>query len=239
MEKLSFKLEVFEGPLDVLLHLISKNKLNIYDIPISELLSQYMAYLNAMQEMDLEITSDFLEMASRLVQIKTAMLLPQPEEEGEDPRDDLMGTLIEYQSCKAAAADLRTRAGGFDLFVRAPMKLERDATYSLRHGPRELCEALRGLAVRIRRRQPPPASTVTGAVGQKIVSVASRIVFVLRRLIRKGAVPFSSFFSAARGRSEMVATFLALLELIKSREVALTDDDATVEIRRGRGGRKK
>ncbi len=80
MEKLSFRLPVFEGPLDTLLYLISKNKLDIYDVSISELLSQYLEYLSAMNEMDLDITSDFLEMASRLVQIKSAMLLPKSEE---------------------------------------------------------------------------------------------------------------------------------------------------------------
>ncbi|MDR3643690.1 MAG: segregation/condensation protein A [Clostridia bacterium] len=228
MEKLSFKLEVFEGPLDALLFLISKNKLNIYDIPISELLSQYMGYLNAMQEMDLEITSDFLEMASRLVQIKTAMLLPRHEESDEpDPRDELMNTLIEYGTCKRMAAALRERAAGFDLFTRAPVKFGRDAVYHLSHDADELRKAIFSTAVKIKRRMPPPASAFTGVVGRQIVSVASRIIHILRCLVSEGVHPMESLFDSSRSRSEAVATFLALLELIKSKRVALEDVEST------------
>ena len=101
-EQFLYKFEVFEGPLDLLLHLIEKNKLNIYDIQISELLEQYMEQINIMQEQDLDIAGEFLSMASRLVQIKSAMLLPKYDE-GEKMRETLSGELIEYEKCKKLA----------------------------------------------------------------------------------------------------------------------------------------
>lgn len=224
MEKLSFKLEVFEGPLDALLYLISKNKLNIYDIAISELLDQYMDYLHTMQDMDLEVTSNFLEMASRLVQIKTAMLLPRYEDEPEDdPRSELMATLIEYKTCQALAQTLRAREQGFNRMTREPIKLEHSPEYRLRHDPQELREAILSSAARLKRRLPPPASAFSGVVGRPIVSVASRVVHILRELVRAGTRPVESLFLSARARSEAVATFLALLELIRSHKIGLVD----------------
>ena len=102
MEKISYKLESFEGPLDLLLHLISKHKLNIYDIQISELLDQYMTHIKLMKSLDMEVASEFLEMASRLVLIKTAFLLPK-HEEAEKLKEELTGQLLEYQECKEVA----------------------------------------------------------------------------------------------------------------------------------------
>lgn len=102
MEQISFKLEVFEGPLDLLLHLISKHKLNINDIPITELLDQYLDYISRMSEQNMEIAGEFLEMAARLVYIKTVSLLPQ-KEEAEQLKKELQGRLIEYSLCKKTA----------------------------------------------------------------------------------------------------------------------------------------
>ena len=108
MEKLTFKVNEYEGPLDLILALLSKHQIGIYDINISDLLEQYMAYIRTLRENQMEIASEFLEMASRLVYIKTASLLPRYEKE-EDPRAELVGQLLEYQSCKQAAALLRLR----------------------------------------------------------------------------------------------------------------------------------
>ena len=139
MDKLSFKVNEYEGPLDLILALISQHQLNIYDINISSLLEQYMDYIHSMQEMNLEVTSEFLEMASRLVYIKTASLLPRHEEEA-DPREELVGQLLEYQSCKRAAELLRLRDEGFGIFSRAPSPIEADLTYRRRHNVDELAE---------------------------------------------------------------------------------------------------
>ena len=108
MESISFKLEVFEGPLDLLLNLITKHKLNICDIEISKLLEQYLLYMDQAHEQDLELSGEFLEMAARLIYIKTAFLLPRPEE-AEQLKKELEGALIEYSMCKIAAADLARR----------------------------------------------------------------------------------------------------------------------------------
>ena len=133
MEGLSFKLEIFEGPLDALLALIQKHKLNIQDIEISVLLDQFMLYLSRMAEADLEITSDFLEMAARLIMIKSAALLPR--EEAEQMKRELQGALIEYALCKTMAERLKKRYLGDVVFVREPMELDIDK--SQRANPQE------------------------------------------------------------------------------------------------------
>jgi segregation and condensation protein A len=234
MEKLSFKLPVFEGPLDALLYLISKNKLDIYDVPIAELLDQYMAYLEAMSEMDLDVTTDFLEMASRLVQIKSAMLLPK-NEEAEAQKNELIATLIGYKTCKAMAAALRERSVGFDSFVRQPQAIVFDETYKCTHEAEVLRSAYLSLGNRIKRKRPPTTEEFKGVVGRSVVSVASRIIHVIKRLFKNGKGSFNSMFDDATGRSEAVATFLALLELVKSKKIVIEDDDcSTVRIKRHR-----
>ena len=140
MEKLTFKVNEYEGPLDLILALLSKHQIGIYDINISDLLEQYMAYIRTLRENQMEVASEFLEMASRLVYIKTASLLPRYEKE-EDPRAELVGQLLEYQSCKQAAALLRLRDTGWSVFTRAPMPLEIDPTYRRRH-PISIAEGL-------------------------------------------------------------------------------------------------
>ena len=124
MEKLSYKLETFEGPLDLLLYLITKNKLDICDIQISELLDQYMEQINAMQEADMDVSSEFLEMAARLVYMKTVSLLPK-HEEMEALRQELTGQLLEYQECKKVAAQLAERFS-YNIYVREPAEIEPD-----------------------------------------------------------------------------------------------------------------
>ena len=128
---LQYRLEAFEGPLDLLLALIAKNKLNIYDIRISELLEQYMEQINAMQEQDLDIASEFLEMASRLVYIKSVMLLPK-HEEAEELKKELTGQLLEYQQCRQAAAMLGKMVT-YDLYASSPAEIEYDTTYTRVH----------------------------------------------------------------------------------------------------------
>ena len=125
METISFKLEVFEGPLDLLLSLIAKHKLNICDIEISKLLEQYLLYIDQAHEQNLELAGEFLEMAARLIYIKTASLLPQPEE-AEQMKRELEGALIEYSLCKIAAKTLADAFVGGNIFVRSPMKIKAD-----------------------------------------------------------------------------------------------------------------
>ena len=116
MDNLMYKLEVFEGPMDLLLHLISKHKLNINDIPIVELVNQYLDYVRRMEEADFDIAGDFLEMAARLIYIKTVSLLPR-HEEAETLKKELTGELIEYRDCKLMAEKLSHQTDGFNRFV--------------------------------------------------------------------------------------------------------------------------
>lgn len=218
METISYRLPVFEGPLDLLLYLVQKNKLNIYDIPIVEVLQQYMETIDRMKDADLDVASEFLDMAARLVQIKSSMLLPK-HEEAEALRQELTGELIEYQLCQEAARRLAARNVGGDLFVREPVEIEPDLTYRRQHPKEELYDAYLAAAGRGRRRLPPPPQAFSGIVSRKIVSVSSKIIFVLRRLYKREPVAYDALFREARTKSELVATFLALLELVKAKRI--------------------
>ncbi len=234
MEVLSYKLGVFEGPLDLLLALISKNKLNIYDINVSELLEQYMQQIDAMKENKIVIASEFLEMASRLVYIKTVMLLPK-HDEAEQLKQELTGELLEYQVCKEMALKLSGMTDGFNTFVRQAMTIEADKMYRRTHEPSELLLAYSSAVGRGLRKMPPPTDSFTPLVAKKIVSVSSKVVHILRNLRVNKRVKFSSMFSQAESRSELVATFLAVLELIKAKRVCVEGDKdkMTVSIIKG------
>ena len=228
MDKISYKLPVFEGPLDLLLHLISKNKLNIYDIEISSLLDQYMEHIEMMKTQDMDIASEFLEMAARLVYIKTVSLLPK-HEETEELKKELTGQLLEYQECKRIAA-LMAGIISFDRFVREPEEFEIDQTYTRNHPASAMYDAYLAAVGRGKRKLPPPPQAFSGIVARKIVSVNARIIHVLRRLWKGSTIKYSSLFESSKGKSEMVATFLAVLELVKGKRIRIDGDgdNATV-----------
>ncbi|WP_101908817.1 segregation and condensation protein A [Marasmitruncus massiliensis] len=221
MEKLNFKTAEFEGPLDLLLYLISKHKLDIYEISISELLEQYLSYMNELKTGGLEISSEFIEMASRLVYIKTVMLLPKHEEEGTQLKAELQGQLLEYQVCKQVAAKLGEQNRMYRNFVHPPSPVEVDAAYRLTHPVSILYAAYRDAVGRGRRRLPPPVKAFTGIVARRVVSVGSRIIHILKRLYRHGKTSYVSLFESSTDRSELVATFLAVLELVKAKRITL------------------
>ncbi|MBE6757823.1 MAG: serine protease [Ruminococcaceae bacterium] len=229
---ISYKVGEFEGPLDLLLHLLQKNKLNIYDIPIAQVLDQYMDAIREMQESDMEVASEFLEMAARLVQMKSYMLLPK-HDEGEQLRAELTGELIEYQLCQEAARRLAMQAVGGDLFVREPDEPEPDPIYRRTHSADEIREAYYAAAGRGKRRQPPPVQAFSGVISRKIVSVSSKIVFVLRRLRERASVSYRSLYDGAKSRSDLVATFLAVLELIKANRIRVDGEGEEQTVRVG------
>lgn len=233
MDQINYKLEVFEGPMDLLLSLISKHKLDIYDIPIMELVEQYTDYVRQMQEADMYVASEFLEMAARLVYIKTVSLLPKSEE-AEELKRELTGELLEYRDCQIMAGKLKETANGFELYTKDPDTVEADMTYELLHEPYELLSAYQNAVGRSRRKLPPPVEAFTEIVQKKIVSVHSRISYILTSISGRGSKSFSSLIRASRSRSEMVATFLALLELIRDKKVTATEqgEDLTIEIKR-------
>lgn len=234
METLSYKLEVFEGPLDLLLTLIAKNKLNIYDIPITLLLEQYMEQIERMQSENLDIASEFLEMAARLVHIKSVSLLPKREEE-EALRRELTGQLLEYQQCRETAEKLRAMVS-FDRLVRPQSKIPADNAYKRHHAPEEMLAAYLSAMGRKRRLAPPTAEAFSGIVAKPVVSVASQIVFVLRSLWKRRRVPFRELFRGKRDSSERIAAFLAVLELVKGRRLRVEGDGDDCEIRLISGG---
>ena len=237
MEKLSYKLDVFEGPLDLLLHLIEKNKLNIYDILISELLDQYMEQIDLMQQQDLDIAGEFLAMASRLIQIKSAMLLPKYEE-AEDMRRELSGQLIEYRKCKRVAAMLSGRIS-FDSFCREPAKIKADMKYKRVHEAQYLISAYLAAVGRGKAKIPPPKDAFSGIVARRIVSVSSKIYGVIRKLRDGKSRPYSEMFDDAQDKSELVATFLAILELIKGKRLRIEGDGECCELRLITGGEEQ
>lgn len=227
MDNISFKLDVFEGPLDLLLHLISKHKLNINDIEISKLLEQYLIYIEHAKEQDLELAGEFLEMAARLIYIKTVSLLPKPEE-AEEIKKELQGTLIEYSLCKKAAEQLKEVYVGNDIFVRDPIKIKLNSVYQLKHPPEKLAEVYLNMNVKKIDFRQANEKKINDVVQQKVVSVISKVVYVLKNLYANGKVYIDRLFDGMTGRSERVATFLAILELTKSGRIMISDDNTMV-----------
>ena len=233
MEKIQYKLEVFEGPLDLLLHLIAKHKLNINDIPIFELVEQYVAYVREMQEADMDVASEFIEMAARLIYIKTVSLLPVYEE-AQKLKEELTGELLEYRDCKLMAEKLSKQADGFDYFERAPLQLPVNHKYSRLHDAGELLLAYLNAVGKDRQKLPPPMEAFTVIVKKKIVSVNTGIMFIYRKLLKQSKLRFSALFEGATSRSQLVATFLAVLELVKANKVTLNEDNTQVQLNRER-----
>ena len=229
MEQPLYKLDVFEGPMDLLLHLITKHKLDIYDIPIIELVDQYTAYVRNMQDSDMEVASEFLEMAARLVYIKTVSLLPVYEE-AEELKKELTGELLEYRDCKILAKKLSEQTDGFDLLTRAPENIDPDMTYRRLHETSELISAYIAAAGKKLRRLPPPLDSFKNIVTKKIVSVASKIESIKSCLRSVKKRRLSDIFKSAESRSDLVAAFLAVLELAKSKEVYISGDGDNTEI---------
>ncbi len=218
--RLQYRLSDFEGPLDLLLTLISKNKINIYDISITDLLDQYMEQINKMRENQMDVASEFLTMASRLVYIKSVSLLPKYEEEAEELKKELSGQLIEYAVCREIAARLST-IYDFDSFFREPSRVDFDLTYNRLHPSSDIARAYVSAVGRGKRRLPPPEQAFSGIVSHKIVSVNSRIIHLMRRLRHGKRLEYHEIFEACEGKSELVATFLATLELVKGKRIVI------------------
>lgn len=231
-QTITFKLEDFEGPLDLLLYLVSKNKMNIYDIEIVALIDQYVSMVNGLPVYQMESASEFIEMAARLVQMKSYFLLPKSEE-AERMKEELTGMLVEYSACKEVAAQLRSMAEGVYTVVREPAEVELDTEYRLRHDVYLLEEAYNALQGRSRRKQPPRQEQFEPLTTAPFVSVTSRIIHVLRGLMTGRVRRLRQLFVKEGGRSQTVATFLAVLELVRAGRIAIADDES-LTVRTGR-----
>ncbi len=237
MEAISYKLSEFEGPLDLLLHLISKNKLNIYDIEISVLLAQYMEHIDKMKEKNMDVASEFLEMAARLVYIKTVSLLPK-HEESEELKKELSGELIEYQECKKVAKILSENID-FNSFTRDSANIDYDMSYKKKHDLKEIYNAYLTVIGKNKNKIPVKKEEFSRIVSRKIVSVSSRIIFVLKKLKRVKKLKYEALFEDSKNKSELVATFLAVLELVKGRELCIDDENDVVTVKLIGGGVRK
>ena len=228
----SEEMEDFEGPLDVIFLLLSKNKIEIQDVSITAILEQYLAYLDEMKRLDMEIASEFITMASHLMLIKTKMLLSAAEQaEAESELDQLRQSLIERQR-REAIEGVRTAVTWLEprneigrcLFVKEPEPLRRDQTYRYQHDTRDLLRALDMIAERNQRQLPPPTVNFKGIVGKEPYPIGRKTGEVLRQLLLRGMEKLKNLFKGNRSRSEIVATFLAVLDLCKSNSVTLEDD---------------
>ena len=226
-------MEDFEGPLDVIFLLLSKNKIDIQDVSITAILEQYLAYLDEMKRLDMEIASEFITMASHLMLIKTKILLSAAEAaEAESELDLLRQSLIERQR-REAMDQIRMAITvlepmndiGRCVFVKEPEPLRRDSTYRYIHEPADLRRALDEISERNQRRLPPPTVNFKGIVGKERYPVTKKATEVIRTLVLRGIERLKNLFKGNKSRSEVVATFLAILELCKTNSVSLEDDN--------------
>ena len=225
-------MEDFEGPLDVILELLSKNKIEIQDVSITAILEQYIAYLDEMKRLDMEIASEFITMASHLMLIKTKMLLSAAEQaEAESELDLLRQSLMERKRKEAmdqirvAITELEPRNEiGRNLFTKEPEPLKRDQGYRYQHDVRDLLRALDMITERNARQLPPPTMNFKGIVGKEPYPIGKKTGEVLRQLVLRGVERMKNLFRGNKSRSEGVATFLAILDLCKTNAVTLEDD---------------
>ena len=225
-------MEDFEGPLDVIFELLSKNKIEIQDVSITAILEQYLPYLEEMKRMDMEIASEFITMASHLMLIKTKMLLSAAEQaEAESELDLLRQSLVErkrkeaMEQIRLAVTVLEERNEiGRCLFTKGPEPLRREQGYRYQHDVRDLLRALDMIAERSARQLPPPTTNFQGIVGKEPYPIGRKTGEVLRQLVLRGVERLKNLFRGNKTRSEVVATFLAILDLCKTNTVTLEDD---------------
>lgn len=223
MEQLVFKIEVYEGPLDLLLSLIAKHKMDIKDIKISLIFDQYMEYVEEMKRMDMELAGEFITMASELMLIKSKMLLPKQEK---DPREDLVRVLMEYKSAKDAAGWLSEQEKNYaGRFEKDTDEIKPDKEILDPMDVHVLSKALERILLRMGERKQTedekPIDRINPIIKRPIVPVSEKIVSVLRFMYRRGTAHFDELFENAKSRSEIVALFYATLELLKAGRLSM------------------
>ncbi len=233
--ELSFHLEVYDGPLDLLLGLITKNKVDIYDIPIALILDQYMQYLDMMREMDMEIAGEFIVMAADLMLIKSRMLLPKPQIEGveeEDPRAALARALVEYKRAKEASVYLQDQYAIYaGRIAKEPEVLDTRSDLPDHIDIDLLGRAMQRALIK-NSRLPELAKESEKAIRRllaaKVVPVSAKIIAVIKHLRRNGRSNFEDILLTAKSRSELIAIFSATLELLKVQRIFMENEEDTV-----------
>ena len=229
LTRIEFHIGEFDGPLDLLLHLISVNRVDIMDIPIALILEQYMQALAIILDRELENACEFVAMAAQLVLIKTKMLLPRPQTDQEDPRSELVKALLEYKLVKQSAPFFAKRIqAGRDCYMRPPAMLFPVRISDYRQSPSDLRRAAKNIALRESRKILPQTGTFQPLLSADPVSVEEKMADIISHLETDGSLKLKRLYSFARSRSELVAIFLALLELIAQHRADLDDENTTV-----------
>ncbi len=228
MAEVNLKIEQYEGPLDLLLALISKHKIDIFDIPIAEICQQYNEYLDSMQKLDMEVAGEFIVMAAELMLIKSKMLLPRPED-SEDPRKVLVDALLEHQRAKQTAEYLKKQSEiYFDRFTK-PAEEQTDPTYHREHAVSLLQEAFERITLRLEteRAQKQEVKLFKTLREERFYTVEEKMDLLTDTLRRFEKITFDSLFSDVHSRGEVVAIFLAVLEAVRFGyvDVARQDED--------------
>lgn len=228
--QLTFKLDVFEGPMELLLFLIGKHKLDIKDIAIAELLEQYLDYLEEMRALDRPVSGAFLAMAAHLIYMKTVSLLPR-KEEAKQLKQELENRLQLYQMYQMLAGKLGEQDEYGKTFLHPPQRFEGDRRYACVHEPGILLNCFSDAVSRMARKAPVKQESFVPLVSARLVSVQSKIIYVLRKLYQSGRIAYEEIY-VPTDRSANIATFLAVLELIRSGRVALEEGDTVLVFRK-------
>ncbi|MBQ9544869.1 MAG: segregation/condensation protein A [Clostridia bacterium] len=242
---LSFRLDAFDGPLDLLLTLITKQKIDIYDIPISLILEQYLDHIQMMNENNVEVASEFIVMAAELLYIKSKMLLPKEETDGEDPRKELVEALIAYSFIRDAAlrlSDLERRFYMRYYPTPKPLQVRYEVPF---YDKSVLSEAMHAMHADVKEeKEKRKIDSVAGVFVAKTVSVESKIIYILKRMVRAiplgNSVSFSALFEGEKNRTkpDLVATFLALLELVSTGRISYSRSGSDYVISLNRDNKK-
>ncbi len=224
--QLTFKLESFEGPMELLLYLIGKHKLDIKDIAIAALLEQYLDYIEEARALNQEITGAFLAMAAHLIYIKTISLLPR-REEAKQLKEELENRLQLYEMFRALSASLAKRDQFGMTFAHPEQRSDEQAQYGCIHDKSVLAECFCDAAGRQWEKRPLKQEAFAPIVSARFVSVESKIIYVLRKLYQNGRVAYRGIYQSG-SKSANIATFLAVLELIRSGRIALEEDDTVL-----------
>lgn len=228
MESVTYRLDQFEGPLDLLLTLIQKNKVNISDIPIAMICDQYVAAVAEAQRLDMDVAAEFLVMASELMLIKSKMLLPRPEEEEEDPRAQLTDALLRYQQAKEAVAKLSPLYAYYSgRMVKDTDEITVDKTFVQDQDVTALCAAVRRIVAYNNALEKAATTTFTPMISKPIIPVELKIVSLLRTVEQRGVASLEELLLEEKTLPDLIASFLGVLELIKVRRLLVADDTDT------------
>ncbi|MGI5889027.1 MAG: segregation and condensation protein A [Oscillospiraceae bacterium] len=238
MVNINYQIENFSGPLDLLLVLVSKHKVELWQIKIYEIIDQYLEIISRTDADTLDYSSDFVSMAARLVRMKSAALLPR-QDEADDMAKELVGQLIELKLAKEAAARLREMAPEHPPLARRPQELEGPPEYRYSHEPSELLTAYSSVVIRAKAAaREPDLTEFNEIVAKPVIPVGTQILHIMRKLKRGAVSTLRGLFTGLRSRSEAIASFLGILELVKGGRITVSDS-GKIKLKEGVNGAQR